>query len=293
MAVLTRTGERRIWEYDNTLRTEGIASPIVRGLAHDVTERVLAEGSLRAAEERLRLALEVAKIGTFERNLQTGESRWSPEMEAMFGLLPGGMPKTIEAFLALVHAKDRAYVANLLEHSNQTGYAEGEWRVVWPDSTEHWITGRWRVFKDEHGRPLRVVGADFDVTERKRADQLLRESETNYRTLFDSMDEGFCTIEVLFDENNKAVDYVFLEVNPVFEKLTGISNAQGRTMREIAPQHEEYWFETYGKIALTGEPARFENLAAQLHRWYEVHAFRVGAAQERKVAIFFDDITER
>ena len=64
-------------------------------------------------------------------------------------------------------------------------------------------------------------------------------------------------------------------------------------MREIAPRHEQHWFEIYGKIALTGEPARFENVAAQLHSCYEVHAFRVGEPQERKVAIFFTDITDR
>ena len=125
------------------------------------------------------------------------------------------------------------------------------------------------------------------------ANEALRESEEKYRTLFDSIDEGFCTIEVLFGENDKPVDYRFLEVNPSFEKQTGIQNAQGRRMREIAPQHEEHWFETYGRIALTGEPARFENQAAQLHRWYDLYAFRVGEPAHRKVAILFKDISER
>src|SRR5258708_14625380 len=64
-------------------------------------------------------------------------------------------------------------------------------------------------------------------------------------------------------------------------------------MREIAPQHEEHWFEIYGRVALTGEPVRFENQAAQLHRWYDVYAFRVGEPRDRKVAILFKDITER
>jgi PAS domain-containing protein len=103
--------------------------------------------------------------------------------------------------------------------------------------------------------------------------EALRESEKRYRTLFDSIDEGFCTIEVLFDGNDNPIDYRFLEVNASFEKQTGIQNAQGRRMREIAPQHEEHWFEIYGRIALTGEPVRFENQAAQLHRWYDVYAF--------------------
>ncbi len=137
---------------------------------------------------------------------------------------------------------------------------------------------------------LRVADRTARLT---TANEALRESEKKYRTLFDSMDEGFCTIEVLFDGNNNPIDYRFLEVNPSFEKQTGIQNARGRRMREIAPQHEEHWFEIYGRIALTGEPVRFENQAAQLQRWYDVYAFRVGEPGDRKVAILFNDITER
>jgi PAS domain S-box-containing protein len=121
----------------------------------------------------------------------------------------------------------------------------------------------------------------------------LRASEEKYRALYESIDEGFCTIEVLFDEHDNPVDYRFLEVNPSFEKQTGIKDAQGRRMREIAPAHEDHWFEIYGKIALTGVPMRFENSAAQLNRWYDVYAFRVGEPRERKVAILFNDITAR
>lgn len=132
-----------------------------------------------------------------------------------------------------------------------------------------------------------------DKAERKRAEAELRESEQNYRTLFDSIDEGFCTIEVLFDENEEPVDYRFLQVNPSFERQTGIKNPVGRRMREIAPQHEEHWFEIYGKIALTGEPMRFENEAKELGRWYDVYAFRVEDPKLRRVGILFNDISER
>ncbi len=120
-----------------------------------------------------------------------------------------------------------------------------------------------------------------------------KKAEEKYRTLFDSMDEGFCTIQVIFNEENKAVDYRFLEVNPAFEKQTGIRDALGKTMREIASQHEESWFEIYGKIALTGEPCRFEHEAAELNRWFDVYASRIGEPQERKVAILFNNVTAR
>lgn len=152
---------------------------------------------------------------------------------------------------------------------------------------------RYTPLRDADGKIAGMIGLSLDITERKEAEGRLRESEEKYRTLFNSIDEGFCTIEVLFDENNKPADYRFLEINPSFEKQTGIQNARGRRMREIAPQHEEHWFEIYGNIALTGEPVRFENEAAQLHRWYEVYAFRIGEPQQKNVAVLFNDITER
>jgi PAS domain S-box-containing protein len=126
-----------------------------------------------------------------------------------------------------------------------------------------------------------------------RSKEALRESEERYRNLFNSIDEGFCVIEVIFDENDKAVDYRFLEVNPTFQQQTGLENALGKRMRELAPNHEEYWFETYGKVALTGKAIRFENGARALNRWFDLYAFRIGNAESRKVAVLFKDVTER
>jgi PAS domain S-box-containing protein len=131
-----------------------------------------------------------------------------------------------------------------------------------------------------------------EIRARTQADEALRQSEERYRTVFNTMIEGFCVIEVIFDSANKPIDYRFLEVNPAFEKQTGLQGAQGKLMRELAPGREEHWFETYGRIALTGEPAHFVNEAKALGRWYSVSAYRVGGEGSRKVAILFNDITE-
>lgn len=121
----------------------------------------------------------------------------------------------------------------------------------------------------------------------------LRESEARYRDLFNSIDEGFCTIEVQFDDAGHAFDYLFLETNPAFERQTGLKDAVGRTMRELSPDHEKHWFDIYGDIALTGEPKRFQRPAEALGHWYDVYAFRVGTPEQRRVAVLFNDVTER
>lgn len=126
-----------------------------------------------------------------------------------------------------------------------------------------------------------------------RSEEALRISESKYRTLFESMDEGYCIIEVLFDENGEPMDYRFLEANPAFVRQTGMHDVVGKTMRSIAPNHEEHWFQRYGRVVLTGEPDRFEEVAEALGRHYDVYAFPVGDPPERRVAVLFNDVSER
>ena len=131
------------------------------------------------------------------------------------------------------------------------------------------------------------------LAERQSVAEALRQSEERYRGLFNSIDEGFCIIEMLFDEHGTANDYRFLQVNPSFERQCGLVNAQGKTISELVPHLEARWFKAYGKVALTGEPARIEGLAESMGRWFDIYAFRLGAPALRQLAVLFTDSSER
>jgi PAS domain S-box-containing protein len=122
-----------------------------------------------------------------------------------------------------------------------------------------------------------------------------RTSERRYEAVLEAIDQGFCVIEVEFDAQGRVRDYRFLEINPAFVRLTGIENAVGRSMREIAPNHEQHWFDRYADVAVTGRATRFEHEAHALAggKWFDVFAFRVDDPRDRHVAILFSDATER
>ena len=133
-----------------------------------------------------------------------------------------------------------------------------------------------------------------ELASRHQAEKELRHIASQYQMLFNSIDEGFCIVELIFDDDKAPVDYRFVEVNPAFERQTGMSNAKGRRMLELVPDMEAYWFEIYGKVALSGEPHRFVNEAkAMKGRWFDVYAFRIGSPESGRVAVLFRDISER
>jgi PAS domain S-box-containing protein len=152
----------------------------------DITERKQTEKSLRQSRERLELAHHIAKLGTFELNFQSGMNSWAPELEAMYGLTPGSFGGTKLEWERLVHPDDLPQVLKRVEEGFSKGRAEGDWRVIWPDGSIHWLSGRWQVFKDEFGMPLRMIGVNKDISEQKRGEMALRESEARFRTMADT-----------------------------------------------------------------------------------------------------------
>lgn len=163
-----------------------------------------------------------------------------------------------------------------------------EFEVLVPVLDDRWFEARARRIAADQFSVLFL-----EITERKRAQAEVALSAERYRTLFESIDEGFCILEVLFDGAERPVDYRFLEVNPAFERQAGVVNAVGKTIRELVPDIESTYIETYGQVAKTGVPLRFESHAQALQRWFDAFAFRIGEPEQRRVALLFTDITER
>jgi PAS domain S-box-containing protein len=269
----------------------------LQGTLIDITERKRAEQALQEAHDRLAKTVATAPGVVCSFRLRPDGSACFPHgserIAELYGVEPGRLAEDASAIFSLIHPDD---VGRMNETVAESARSMNPWRCEWrvrnPARGELWLEGHSMPVSDPDGSTL-WHGIVTDVTERKRGEAALVESERHYHTLFDAIDEGFCVVEVIFDEDGKAIDYRFLEINPSFEKHTGLIDAQGKRMRELAPKHEEHWFEIYGRIAVTGQPARFVNRAEQLHRWYDVYAFRVGQPEDRHVAILFNDITER
>jgi len=151
--------------------------------------------------------------------------------------------------------------------------------------------GAWREDEIDLARELAV--RIWARSERLRAENALRTSEERYRNLFNSMDEGFCVIELLFDAGKNAVDYRYLEMNPAFAKQTGLSHGIGKCMRELVPDRPADGIEHYRRVFSSGEAMRFVSESHDANRWFDTYAFRIGKPGSEKIAVIFNNITER
>lgn len=275
------------------------AAPIRRGdgslagvvlVFRDATEMRASQ----AVARKLAAFVNDSEDAIFSTDLNGVVTDWNPAAERIFGYSKAevvGRPVS-RSIVPPERADEDARIVDRVQRGERVALFETE--RVRKDGSKVDISMTVSPMNDVvTGRITGIFKIARDVTHRKQAGAALLEAGERYRTLFNSIDEGFCVIQMIFDESNEPRDYLFLEVNPAFEKHTGIDDAVGRRVREIVPQHEQHWFDAYGKVALTGEPVRFENVAQALNRWYDVFAYRVGRPEERKVAVLFTDITER
>lgn len=139
----------------------------------------------------------------------------------------------------------------------------------------------------------KVAERTWETVERARAEHALCLTEMRSQQIFDSIDQGMCIIRMVYDRDGKPIDYIFLHANAAFASQTGLANVIGKGMRELAPHHEQFWFDTYARIDRTGVPERFEHKAEALKRFYEVYGFRIDDPEEHTVCVLFKDISSR
>ena len=152
-----------------------------------------------------------------------------------------------------------------------------------------WWTYGYSPIEDESGVQGVLVICN-DVSKIHLANQSLKQS---YEAVVQSMDEGFCTLDLEFDQHGRVINYHYLEINPAFEKQSGLTNVIGKSIRELVPDIEEFWMEVYGKVAVTGESIRIVNQSQSLGKWFDVYAMRIGGDDSRKVGVLFKDITQQ
>ena len=215
----------------------------------------------------------------------------SPSVERLLGYKPDELVGS-NAF-EFIHPDDvdgiQQVFLNVLKQPDRTDSAVYRFRHK---------DGSWRVFESLgrnllHDLAVRgVIVNSRDITDRKKMDEALRASEQRYRSLFKAMREGFALCEIICGADGQPCDYRFLEVNAAFEKLLGVTRQEtiGRTVRGLFPQVEDFWIATYGNVALTGTPIRFENYLQALRKHFEVVAF---SPKRGQFASIFQDVTDR
>ncbi|WP_419723673.1 PAS domain-containing protein [Stutzerimonas stutzeri] len=254
----------------------------------------LEERAIGDTEVRYRLAAKATNDAVWDWDLDSDHVLWNDALEQAYGHPLASIECTGDWWLAHIHPDDRGRIdasIHAVLDGCQTAWND-EYRFRRVDGSYAEILDRGHVIRDEHGRAVRMIGAMLDLTRVRAAEAALRQSEERFSAILQTIEAAFAIVQVKFDADDRPVDYQFVEVNPAFERQTGV-DLHGKWVTEFAPELERFWFDAYGHVAKTGEPASFESYAQAFGRWFDVRAVRVGAPADRRIAILFNDVTQR
>lgn len=285
----------RIFEHHFYPILEGGRVTRIVSCSRDITAHKRFEAALRESEERFRSVLDNSRDVIYRFNLRTKQYEyWSPACTYFLGFSPEELALlSYEEILARVHPDDRTGLKAELERSVEAGRGSWTFRFLSKNGHYRWYSNHIAVINGRDGHPLYRDGFVRDVSESKLAETALRESENYYRSLFRNMLNGFAYCKMLFDDENRPLDFIYLDVNQAFHRLTGLENVVGRKVTEIIPGVKESnpeLLEIYGRVALSGAPENLETFIPTLETWFSISVY---STEKGTFVAVFDNITDR
>lgn len=204
------------------------------GFYIDLTEISRVEAELKNNQQRLQIAQQAGKIGTFEWNVQTDELACTPELEALYGLPAGGFQSSYQNLLAMVHPDDRTVTEQQVQAAGASGEELNiEFRIYRPDSSVGWIACRAKVFQDDRGLPLRAIGVNVDITDRKQAEEARSQINQTLEALIQACPLAITVLG--------ADDGIVKMWNPAAERIFGWSESEavGQFVPSVPPDKRE------------------------------------------------------
>ena len=296
LQMIRKDGEPRLFEISTLPQKDNKGNVIgTIGVVSDITDRKKAEEILRESEERYRLLYENlsdALIRTDAKGFITFCNAQTAEMfqyirEEVVGI----------HFNELLHPDDQERFAKAFAHgletegSNPEGY---EIRGVRKDGSFLYLHAKSRMLTKD-GKPLGFQCLIHDITTLKEGEKNLKRSEEKYHSIFDNTPVGLTFQEIVVDDNGRPIDFIFIDVNEVFEALMGLKKDDivGKSASRVLTSSGKpglEWIDVYGKVALTGARARFDQYSEALGRWFSVTAY---SPEKNFFISSYTDITER
>jgi PAS domain S-box-containing protein len=252
------------------------------GTTEDIHKHKLAEEAVRESERRMRVAQEAAGVLVWEWREGQGSVTWGTGAKHTYGRNADEL--TYDAWIASIHPEDRDHtIAKLQNAVKSLESYDVEFRVIWPDGSVHWLVGKGETFRDSFDGRATIIGANIDITTRKLAEAVLRESEARVREVLERTTDAVFVLD-------KHWRFTYLNPNAVSLIARG-RDLLGKNLWEQFPEAlDREFYRQYHKVMNERVPTQFEEYYPQpLDKWFEVHAYPT----EQGIAVFFRDVTTR